>query len=207
MDHIAYPMVCFCDIPLSRIHQHVGFYGEYGFGMSMDWAKRNGLNPVVYLSSSSPLTSSLQQALTNLQGNPATGYTTQAEDANNIISYIKPVEGLLPPIGVVPPPPDPKQFYQENEWRYVPHKKGVSPWLSREQYNDSNALEQHNQSTKAKALLAFSPSDIKYIFVRHDSEIPLLFDFINSNMDRFSAADLKILTSRIVSLQSISADL
>ena len=28
--YISIPIVCFCDIPLSRIQEHVGCYGEFG---------------------------------------------------------------------------------------------------------------------------------------------------------------------------------
>eukprot|EP01034_Spumella_vulgaris_P011525 gene11525-14663_t len=45
----AFPMVCFCDIPLSRIDEHVGFYGSYGLGLSREWGIRAGLNPVQYI--------------------------------------------------------------------------------------------------------------------------------------------------------------
>ncbi len=45
---IAFPMVCFCDIPLSRATEHTEFYGSYGLGLTKDWGIRNNLNPVVY---------------------------------------------------------------------------------------------------------------------------------------------------------------
>lgn len=58
-DFVAFPMVCFCDIPLSRIDEHIGFYGRFGIGMTRKWAEQNGLNPVLYASGSNNLTKEL----------------------------------------------------------------------------------------------------------------------------------------------------
>lgn len=205
--HIAYPMVCFCDIPLSRINQHVAFYGEYGLGMSLEWGRKNGLNPVVYLSSTSPLTTSVRNVLTNIRPNTETHYYNGANDTNHIISYIKPLEGWLPILGSVPPPPMPKQFYQENEWRYVPNNAPVAPWVKRVDFEANDNRELFNTQTKQHCMLRFEPSDIKYIFLRSDSEIPALVDYINSALEHCTVADMKILSSRIVSLESIRNDL
>jgi hypothetical protein len=49
-DFIAYPMACFCDIPLSRVDEHVNFYGKFGIGLTKQWAMSNGLTPVHYVS-------------------------------------------------------------------------------------------------------------------------------------------------------------
>jgi len=49
-EFVAYPMVCFCDIPISRISEHVGFYGSYGIGLTKQWGIKNNLNPVFYFS-------------------------------------------------------------------------------------------------------------------------------------------------------------
>ena len=41
-------MVCFCDIPLSQIRNHVEVYGGYAIGLSKEWGIENGINPVMY---------------------------------------------------------------------------------------------------------------------------------------------------------------
>lgn len=205
--HIAYPMVCFCDIPLSRINQHVSFYGEYGLGMSLEWGRKSGLNPIVYLSSASPLTSSVRSILANIRNNTETHYYNAAIDTNHIISYIKPLEGWLPQSISVPTPPEPKKFYQENEWRFVPSNGLVNPWVRRVDFEKNEIRELSNTLTKQKCMLRFESSDIKYIFLRFDSEIPALVDHINSNLKHYSVAEVKILSSRIVSLESIRNDL
>ena len=47
-DCLGYPMVCFCDIPLSRISEHTKFYGSYGLGMTKEWGIKNALAPILY---------------------------------------------------------------------------------------------------------------------------------------------------------------
>jgi hypothetical protein len=56
-DYLLYPMVCFCDIPISRIAEHTAFYGEYGLGLINEWGLKNGLLPVIYMLVSSLISS------------------------------------------------------------------------------------------------------------------------------------------------------
>lgn len=41
-------MVSVCDLPYSEMDSFLGKYGNYAIGLSLDWGKRNGLNPVWY---------------------------------------------------------------------------------------------------------------------------------------------------------------
>ncbi|MFA6016213.1 MAG: abortive infection system antitoxin AbiGi family protein [Gallionellaceae bacterium] len=60
---ISYPMVCFCDIPLTRIDAHVKFYGSYGLGLTKQWAMSNKLSPVIYIPNDTRLSNALTRML------------------------------------------------------------------------------------------------------------------------------------------------
>ena len=71
LEYVAFPMVCFCDIPLARIDEHVDFYGGFGVGLTKDWALRNGMNPVLYIAGENEL--SRQICSLNEHANALTG--------------------------------------------------------------------------------------------------------------------------------------
>lgn len=53
------PMICFCDIRLSQIKNHVDNYGNYGIGLKKDFTNHQRLNPVHYIN----FTSSVHETL------------------------------------------------------------------------------------------------------------------------------------------------
>ncbi|WP_155697885.1 abortive infection system antitoxin AbiGi family protein [Aliivibrio fischeri] len=203
--YLAYPMVCFCDIPLSRVDQHVQFYGNYGIGVTRTWAESNGLSPVLYLRESSQQHVALNNLiLENLDGK---NYAKSSDDINTLLAHIKPTFGTMKLGNELID----KEFYQENEWRYSitkEHKtKQVAQWLSEEDFRNSEILEIENTKTKNHESLKILPSDIKYLFVKTDSDIPELVNFIQTKLDHYPSHDVKILLSRIISLETISRDL
>jgi len=187
---MAFPMSCFCDIPLSRISDHTDFYGEYGLGLTKDWGRKKNLNPVVY----GPKGGQIQKLASDLLDNEAEGTN---DLAYKLWSLFKPTFGnVVKAEGTVK-----KEFYQESEWRYVP------PGISVIEENYFYLERDHKNKEIEKYSLQFSPGDIRYIFVKNESDIPGLVDFITNSLGKYPLNDLKILQSRIVSLAMLRDDL
>lgn len=54
VDQLHSLAICFCDLPLSQSHDHRSQYGQYGIGMTKDWAIEKGVSPVRYYHANSP---------------------------------------------------------------------------------------------------------------------------------------------------------
>ncbi|MFG0461582.1 abortive infection system antitoxin AbiGi family protein [Pseudomonas sp. yb_1] len=201
-DFIAFPMVCFCDIPMSRISEHVNFYGSFGLGLTKEWGAKNNLNPVFYFSGDNPLHGALKSLTRTISGLEGAQNKKGLMDIRYILAHSKPTKGRM----IIGGEPVIKDFYQESEWRYVPQKKGVKDYLRSEDFSDKSKLDNLNSITQEKCMLEFLPSDVKYIFVPTDSEIPAIMNFIQTELDSFPSADLKLLMSRVTSLESLSLD-
>ena len=202
-DFVAYPMVCFCDIPLSRIDEHVGFYGNYGVGLTKEWVENNSGTPVQYISGSNHLIETFKTL---------SGYSEHLEEDHKdefykniryVLAHTKPTQGNMVINGEVVE----KEFYQESEWRCVPKHGEIRDHLTRDEFDNTSALEENNHLTLEYCKLRFTPSDIKYIFVKNDSDIPSIINFIQTELDNFPSADLKILMSRVISLENIKRDM
>ena len=57
---MAFPITCFCDIPIERQNIHRQKYGTYGIGLKKEWAIRNHLSIVNYSYKESLASSSLR---------------------------------------------------------------------------------------------------------------------------------------------------
>ncbi|WP_239397078.1 abortive infection system antitoxin AbiGi family protein [Pseudoalteromonas sp. OOF1S-7] len=196
---VAYPMVCFCDIPLSRIQEHVGKYGEYGIGLTKEWAKRNKLNPVIYLQKDSELGFSFNKVYgQSLKGAGELSMNKSLRfNLMKMLSYIKPVQSV-----------DGYDYYQENEWRYVPVHSKVELWVNEGEFSDPEVEESLNEVTKDVCMLKIEPKDIKYIFVKNDSEIDDMIRFIGRIYSRsYQSSEVSTLMSRLLSVERIREDL
>lgn len=198
--YMAWAMSCFCDIPLSRITEHTDFYGSYGLGITRDFAMKNGFSPVIYIMKDGYMDGHLRSIYYLVYDAAEEGKKDGAiEISLKLLRHIKPIEGKMNVAGKTVE----KEFYVENEWRYVP--EDASP-MTLDVYENKEQRDKHNQYAE-KYGLTVTPSDIKYIFVKNDADIPGLVNFINDDLDHFSAADLKILSTRITSIESLQDDI
>jgi hypothetical protein len=201
-DFVAFPMVCFCDIPLARIADHVSFYGSYGIGLSREWAEKNNLNPLLYISGGSGLCSAVKRIFGHTLAIKGEG-DAPIDDSRYLIAHSKPTVGQM----ILEGEPVEKEFYQESEWRFVPSHDEVINYLRHEQFEDKDLLEEKHAKTREFSSLKFLPSDVSYVFVPKDSDIPNIINFMQNRLDHFPNADLKVLFSRVISLESIKRDI
>ncbi len=202
-EFIAFPMSCFCDIPISRISEHVGFYGSYGIGLTKQWGVKNNLNPVIYFSGDNPVHDAIKSLTVVVNGLPdAKEKEAGLRNVRYLLAHSKPVTGRM----IVAGQPVHKEFYQETEWRFVPQHPDVQDHLLRHVFDDVAELAKKNAITSEKCRLKVAPTDIRYIFVPTDADIPLIMNFLQIHLDHLPNADLKVLMSRVTSLESVSSD-
>jgi hypothetical protein len=203
--NVAFPMVCFCDIPLSQIKNHIETYGYYGIGMKKSWAEKMKLNPILYLRKKSKLTERISRLFENVQNkdfNNSPMLLQTKKDILELLRYTKPYNGDFKRIDKVIPN---VRYYNEREWRFIPDLPDNKRYLTEDQYNNKLLLADANSALQ-KHKLSFEPDDIKYIFVNNDSEIPTMVSALKRIQSKYPPHVLKILTSRIITCEQILND-
>ena len=199
--HYAYPMICFCDIPLSEVKKHLESYGHYGIGLKKDWAVKKGLNPVLYLEKESFLSESIMQQIMRLhndkiesQKKPPTKLIDEVwrQELITLCSHIKNYDGDLIIDGELR---ENYRFYDEREWRYVPTALDLKD-NKRAVLQDKYVLDKNKYNSELnKIKLEFNiAEDITYIIVKEDDDIHKALDFISLNFKKtLSASDLSLI--------------
>jgi len=204
---LAFPLISFCDIPLSQASQHMATYGNYAIGLSKDWGLRNGIAPVLYCYPNSTAAQSIGRLLELAHSEKADNKPpTEQNRLSKLVElslFLKPYEGAFLRRGRLNPK---VRFYDEREWRFVPTGVTKVNGLHRAQYLDFNALKEANERVREFAILKFEPSDIKYIIVATEAEILPMIHSVERIKEKYTQDERKILSSRIVSAGQILED-
>lgn len=188
---IAIPMLCFCDIPLSQVKEHVRRYGYYGIGVTKKFARYNKITPVTYLYQGSLMHNKIDYYVSKFHS-PSTNHK-KMDFEEIMLYYIKKVSGYNKSS-------EPKRkFYNEREWRYVPSiTKDIHLEIMTGDYDECQIKNEMSQQT-VSCRLRLSPEDIEYIIIKEPSEIIDVMDIIGKTYSNYKNTELiysKIVTSR-----------
>jgi hypothetical protein len=205
----AYPMVCFCDLPLSMAKEHIGKYGSFGIGMTKEWARRQQLNPVLYLELGSTLSEYIlnqtKAVLKKKVANPGI-FEAERDALTAILGFCKNHVGPLVRDGVVID--ENYVFYDEREWRYLPSKDSLGDLplgLSTTKYTE----DKDGWNAKAgEHTLPFNYEDIRYIIVESEKDIAPMIKSIRDRYepDGISAVKLNSMYTKILTVEQINND-
>lgn len=202
----AIPMICFCDISLSQIQNHIKEYGNYGIGMTKEWGIRNKLNPVIYINADSSISNSIYDLKDNmvelLSGPCTTPLKNASDEFMKLLNFLKPYEGLS-----FKNQKNKVRFYDEKEWRYVPEINfDDRTTLTFEEFNNTIIREKENSKIE-KHKLKFNINDIKYIFINSNNEIHEFVEAIqNIKGSRYSRKEVDILKTKILTIENLKED-
>ena len=194
-DFYGSPMVCFCDISLTKLEGHSAFYGRFGIGMTREWGIANGLNPLLYVSSESIV----RGAIKGLFANPCKEYESAKRDIIVTLAHTKPMTGKM----LIDGKTINKDFYEECEWRFLDLSQiGIFP----SEAPTPDVLESFNAKTRDYPL-EFDLCDVRYLLVESEADVSTLVDFINAKLTHHLPEQLKLLATKILVLESLQKDL
>lgn len=127
---LAFPMVCFCDIPVERhrILPHIGRYGRYGIGLSKEWGIRKGVQPVHYLIENSPFCGDLGEAFAAAESLPSD--LPSSSECDVLASFLITTLAYAKPVYDRSNNGSFRSLEDECEWRFVPKDlKGFRPFI------------------------------------------------------------------------------
>ena len=211
----AVPMVSFCDIKLAEIKYFIEKgYGNYGIGLTKEWANKNGLTPVMYINRHSDIADKLIEGLNSMYAhinklNNSTEISKMAKSYHNILNlyrYVKNYEGELIRDGNLVD--SNYRFADEREWRYVPplETSGVDPFVAISNIKTKPQKEAYNQKV-SHIRLSFEPEDIKYLFVENEDDILEVIRHLDYAKSRYGDDIRKRLVSRILTVEQIKNDI
>ena len=171
---IAYPMICFCDITVHKLGEHMDLYGKYGIAFSKTWGIQKGIQPLQYVNRNSILCHDFSEAF-------KTSIMEGKEDsATNFLLtqmyYMKPIEGTMPRDGKNIK----KNFTDECEWRYVPNIStiGLPQVVTESDMASIDVLNRTISETDA-VWLKFEFNDIKYIILPTNQDFEKICVFLD----------------------------
>ncbi|PQJ63627.1 hypothetical protein BTO10_02075 [Vibrio chagasii] len=199
------PMVSFCDIPMSQVKEHISKYGNYGIGLTKEWAERKGLNPVLYLEKQSTVSKSMYLLISSILSNAGEPdeWTNNETYVADVIRFMKNYEDDLARKNH--PLVKNYRFSDEREWRFCPSHKDCKDMILSNEYMEAHFDDANSELRLLN--LEFEAKDIKYIVLEKESDIIPFLDFMKREKGKaYSYRDVEVLATRIVTSDQIKTD-
>ena len=200
MNKIAYPMLCFCDINLHKMQEHISFYGGYGIAFSKKWGIDKGIQPVQYINPNSILKDDFRKAFQD-------SLDTEVENSaqNFLLSqmyYLKAIDGTMERNGESVQ----KNFTDECEWRFIPNVKSINlPQAITEEEIYSKNTWNRALTVSTVCWLKFCADDVKYIILNSEDEFDKVAEVIKRK--NLNTKDSDKLLSKVLIWSEIRRDL
>lgn len=212
---------------LSRSNSHPDFYGEYAIAFSKSWGEKKNLQPVDYLNEFSQYTKDFSEMIGHIL-NEENIDDMYVNDILNRLSFVKPLRGIMKRKiqrfnGDELEVEFFKNFYDEQEWRFVPEievltKVEVDPVIANPNVikMGENGIDFSDRLINDKystLWLKYNYDDIRYIIVPDaNARIDFIQTILSIEDDNFSnqsdvLTQKHILISKIIVLNEIRKDL
>ena len=195
---MAYPVVCFCDLPLSRHKYHRDKFGKYGIGMKKEWGIKNKLTSIIYSHPNSNTTKSLKILIDMaclIRKELPDEFIKFDSAVSPLMIHYKPYEGKLYFKEAKLFDKKMTRFYDEREWRYIPSDVyELNLNLTIEQYQNDNILEEENKKIQKYNKIRFELDDVEYLFLKDKAEIK---PFLSQLMPRYSKEEITEIRKKI----------
>lgn len=204
----AVPIISFCDIPLSQVTEHLKKYGNYGIGITKEFAIKHGFNPVLYLEN----LSAVNEGIFKIHRYVLSNYESMLDDEgfqNCNIGLLQVLQIIKNHTGILDRPgrqTGKYEFYKEKEWRFTPILTDEKQMYTSDELD---ILEEKYPSKPhiTSICLPLSFEDVSYILVESDTDIPILVTALNEATNLYKDDDqLKILLTKIFTADQIKDD-
>lgn len=205
---IAFPMTCFCDIPLSKVKNHMGVYGEYGVAIKKKVCIERDVQPILYLNNSARLKNDLSEAISKLlHEDPISPEWRMLPDAMlSVLLYSKPIVGYMSRDEW--DKPQRLLFKDECEWRYIPSISESMPLIIPQDDNTKKGRKYYSKALESdrSTWFPFQVDEIEYIIVPNEAAAIEMISAIRS-MKGKSQTDKHKLISKIEIADKFKANL
>ena len=178
--------ICFCNIPLSMIEEHVEWYGKYAIGFRRSTLRKKGASPVFYLHSDTALLYKGSSVESDYKKERFLPYFKQFYGKQ---SYPGPTKVYKY-----------KKFYDEKEWRLFTGDAEIV------KYKDLDDLESQREKKKSAVtdwkVLPINPDMIEYIILEKKEDLEEFKAFLKDNFE----ADMDDMLTKVLFYSQIRRD-